>query len=90
MPQNYKLLIDQYNALVQCVTTRKIYHEEFDQKSINSVLAKLMTESLSPKTNNIPQIATLLHASASELSFLMGYTELPWGIKNYTVLEPLQ
>ena len=29
VPPNFKLLIDQYNALVQCVTMRKRYHEEF-------------------------------------------------------------
>ena len=29
VPPNFKLLIDQYNALVQCMKMRKRYHEEF-------------------------------------------------------------
>ena len=49
-----------------------------------------MNGSQSLKTNNMLQITPLLHASASELGSLMDDTELPWGIKNYIALEPLQ
>ena len=49
-----------------------------------------MAGSLSLQSNNMPQIMQLLHASANELGSLLEDTELPWGIKNYIALEPLQ